>query len=260
MQIHYFCRMEMNKPSVIAIIPARYGSTRFAGKPLAMIAGEPMIWHVYRRAALALGEQNVWVATDDNRILEAITTRGGNALISSRPVDCGTDRCADALDQLPRRPDIVVNLQGDEPLIDPADINLLVNAMSDKSVDIATLARRFHPTEGFEALFDPGTPKVTFDSRHNALYFSRSIIPYVRDHDWKQWTTSADFHIHVGTYAFRTDVLSAIASLPPSPLEQAEKLEQLRWLEAGYRIRVALTANHSISVDTPDDIKRIQVK
>lgn len=247
----------MNRPDVVAVIPARYGSTRFPGKPLADIAGEPMVWHVYLRAAEALGEKNVIVATDDIRILQAVSSRGGRAVMSSRPVDCGTARCADAIAQLGLRPRIVVNIQGDEPFISPDDIIRLIRAMDDETVEIATLARRFEATEGFDTLFDAGNPKVTFDRNGYALYFSRSIIPYVRDHDWRRWIETTEFHIHVGTYAFRGNLLQEMVNLPPSPLEIAERLEQLRWLEGGYRIKVAITPNKPMSVDTPDDLQRI---
>lgn len=243
---------------VLAIIPARFASTRLPGKPLALIQGEPMIWHVYSQAAKALGPDNVLVATDHRSILQAVTLRGGNALITSPDLDCGTARCAEALRISGLNPDLVINLQADEPLINPADILKLVRCFDDPLVDIATLARPFNPTEGFDSLFSPDNPKVVFDDSMNALYFSRSIIPYVRDVDWQQWIHSASFHIHVGSYAFRPHVLRRVAALPPSSLEKAEKLEQLRWLQAGLRIRIALTQSHCISIDTPDDLEIVR--
>jgi len=249
--------MESNSTDVLAVIPARYGSTRFPGKPLALIKGEPMIWHVYKRAVQAVGAGNVAVATDDDRIYRAVTSRGGHAVMSSAGIDCGTSRCADALTKLDRTPRVVINLQGDEPLIDPADIHRLVTCMEDESVEIATLARVFNPSEGFDTLFNPNNPKVTMDSQGYALYFSRSIIPYVRDHEWREWINATTFHIHVGTYAFRPQTLMNLVALPPSPLEQAEKLEQLRWLEAGYKIKIAITRNCPVSIDTPRDLQQL---
>lgn len=239
----------------IAILPARYGSTRLPGKPLADIGGKPMVWHAYSRAAEVLGIENVYVATDDQRIVDAVTRLGGNALIVTEGVTCGTDRCARALDAIGRDAGIVLNLQPDEPFISPADIEQLMACFDDPAVEIATLARRFDPAEGFDELFSPDNPKVVFDSRGDACYFSRSIIPYVRDHEWRQWIRTTAFYMHVGTYGFRAEALRAVATLPPSPAETAERLEQLRWLHAGYRIRVAITTDRHISVDTPADLE-----
>lgn len=239
----------------IAIIPARYGSSRFPGKPLADIGGEPMVWRVYRRVAEALGRENVYVATDHQAISEAVSSRGGNAVITEGEISCGTARCAVALDLIGRSPDIVINVQGDEPFISGSHIRLLSDCFADSTVEIATLARRFNPEEGFDALFSPDSPKVVMDAEGNALYFSRSIVPYVRDADWKEWMQAAEFFLHVGTYAFRPATLRRIAALPECALEHAERLEQLRWLHAGCRIRVALTSEPLLSVDTEADLE-----
>lgn len=240
----------------IAIIPARYASSRLPGKPLAVIGDSPMVWHVYRSASQALGEGNVFVATDNDEIWQAVTERGGRCIMVKEAVDCGTARCAAALTKISGPdPDVVINVQGDEPFIDPDEIRSLAECFEASEVEIATLARKFDPAEGFDTLFSPDRPKVVTDIRSNALYFSRSIIPYVRDVEWKQWIHTTEFLIHVGTYAFRASTLLEIAQLPPSMLEKAEKLEQLRWLQAGYKIKILLTQSTHTGVDTPADLE-----
>lgn len=238
-----------------AIIPARIGSSRLPGKVLEKIGREPMVWHVCKAAGAALGPDNVIVATDSVEVLRTIESLGGRACLTERPVDCGTARCEAAVTALGIDSDIIVNLQADEPFISPDDIRRLVSAFDDDRTRIATLARRFDPAEGWDTLFSPANPKVAIDDDGFALYFSRSIIPYVRDVDWRQWTSAATFHLHVGSYAFRTDVLHRVVSLKPNPLEEAERLEQLRWLAAGYRIKVVVTDAMTMSVDTPDDLE-----
>lgn len=240
--------------NIIGIIPTRYDSTRFPGKPLAKIGGRTVIEHVYHRASEAL--DTVYVATDDHRIADAIKSFGGNAILTERECRNGTERCALALRQLPETPEGVINIQGDEPFIDPKDISKIIRRLSDRDADIISMARRFDPADGFESLFSKDTVKVVMDARMNAMYFSRSIIPYVRDYPWQQWLDSTDFYIHVGLYGFRTEVLSAITSLPPTACEIAERLEQLRWLSAGYRIGIELTRSHTIGIDTPDDLEK----
>lgn len=243
--------------SIAGIIPARYGSTRFPGKPLADINGRPMVMHVYERAVRALGADAVYVATDDTRILNAVERLGGHAVMTSGEVANGTARCADAIRRLGIEPDIVINIQGDEPLIDPEDIRKVAACFSDPSVNIATLARKFRPEEGFDTIFSPDNPKVVTDVNGDAMYFSRSIIPYVRDVNWQRWPESAPFLLHVGTYGFRRETLERIVTLPEAAAERAEKLEQLRWLHAGYRIRIALTENRPVSIDTPADLEKL---
>lgn len=238
----------------IAIIPARYGSTRLPAKPLALIGGEPMVWRVYQRVAEALGYDNVYVATDHEDVAEAVTSRGGNAIIAAGMITCGTERCEKALRISGRKPDVVINVQGDEPFIRPDHILKLANCFNSPEVEIATIARRFNPEEDFEALFSPDSPKVVMDENNDALYFSRSIIPYVRDKNWKEWIYATDFYMHIGTYAFRPETLKKVVALPVCAIEKAEKLEQLRWLNAGFRIRVAITDSHLFSIDTPADL------
>lgn len=237
---------------VIGLIPARYASTRFPGKPLERLGGHTVIERVYRRVSDAL--ENVAVATDDRRIMDAVQSFGGKAVMTSDRHRTGTDRIREAYANLGSDADIVINIQGDEPFIDPEQIRSLVGCFDDADTDIATLARRFDPSQGFEALFDPNLVKVTFGVNGRALYFSRSIIPYVRGVDWKLWLESATFHTHVGIYAYRADVLFRLADLPQSALEKAESLEQLRWLENGYNIRVAVTDSPTVGIDTPADL------
>jgi 3-deoxy-manno-octulosonate cytidylyltransferase (CMP-KDO synthetase) len=240
----------------IGIIPARYQSTRFPGKPLAMIGDKTMIERVYNRAALALGKDNVAVATDDDRIFAAVEAFGGKAVMTSSSHRSGTDRCREAYTLLGSDADVVINIQGDEPFIDPRQIEALKDCFSDADVKIATLARKFNPEAGFEALFDNNTPKLVTDNNMNALYFSRSIIPYVRNFKWQEWLDNATFFIHVGLYGYRAETLGELTQLPQSSLELAESLEQLRWLQNGYKIKVAVTDCPTIGIDTPEDLAR----
>ncbi len=237
----------------IGIIPARYASSRFPGKPLAMIGDMTMIERVYRQASKELDE--VVVATDDSRIFDTVTKFGGKAVMTSESHRSGTDRCREAYANVGSDADVIINIQGDEPFIAPQQIAALKACFDDSEVCIATLARPFDPARGFDALFDPNTPKVIMDNMMNAIYFSRSIIPYVRNHEWKQWLDHARFHTHVGLYAYRADTLDTITRLPQSSLELAESLEQLRWIENGFKIRVAITENPTIGIDTPEDLK-----
>lgn len=238
--------------NVIGIIPARYASTRFPGKPLALLGGKPMIEHVYRRAQSALG--NVAVATDDQRIIDAVKAFGGRAVMTSSSHRSGTDRVCEALHNLCSDADIVVNIQGDEPFIADSQITSLVKCFDTPETDIATLARVYDPEQGFDGLFDPNIVKVVFGNDGRALYFSRSIIPYVRGIEWQKWLEATTFHTHVGIYAYRADVLRQLAGLEQSSLEKTESLEQLRWLQNGYNIRVAVTNEPTIGIDTPADL------
>lgn len=237
----------------IGIIPARYASTRFPGKPLADIGGMTMIERVYRQASKALDE--VVVATDDTRIASTVEGFGGRAIMTSAEHRSGTDRCYEAYCLSGSEADVVINIQGDEPFIAPAQIEALKGCFDSEETRLATLVRRFDPALGWDALFDPNTPKVVLDSDMHALYFSRSIIPYVRNRPWQEWIDSAVFHTHVGLYGYRAATLAEIVSLPQSPLELAESLEQLRWLQAGYRIKAALTDAPTIGIDTPADLE-----
>lgn len=237
----------------IGIIPARYASSRFPGKPLAKIGELTMIERVYRQASKELDD--VAVATDDARIFDAVKAFGGKVVMTSESHRSGTDRCREAYANLGSDADVIINIQGDEPFIAPEQIASLKQCFDDPSVEIATLARRFDPARGFEALFDPNTPKVVISNDSNAIYFSRSIIPYVRNYPWQEWLEHAEFHTHVGLYAYRAATLDALTRLPQSSLEIAESLEQLRWIQNGYKIRVAITDRPTIGIDTPDDLQ-----
>ena len=242
-----------DKLKFIGIIPARYASTRFPGKPLAMLGDKPVIQHVYERARAVLGD--VAVATDDQRIFDAVQAFGGVAVMTGDHHRSGTDRVREAYDNLGSDADVVINIQGDEPFIAASQIRALMGCFNDPAVQIATLARRYDPQTGFDGLFDPNLVKVTFGDDGRALYFSRSIIPYVRGVDWKEWLDSAVFHTHVGIYAYRAETLKYIGTLPQSSLEKAESLEQLRWLQNGLNIRVAVTDAPTIGIDTPADLE-----
>ncbi len=242
--------------SFLGIIPARYASSRFPGKPLADIHGKPMIRRVYEQAVKAL--PLVYVATDDARIAECVEGFDGNVIMTSATHRSGTDRCAEAAAkiQLDRniQVNVVVNIQGDEPFIDPLQINELIRCFSSPDVQIATLVKRFGNGED---IFSPNTPKVVVGINREALYFSRSAIPFLRDADRQEWAVKHTFYKHIGLYAYRSDILRALSQLSPSPLEMAESLEQLRWLENGYRIKVAETEHETHAVDTPEDLVRL---
>jgi 3-deoxy-manno-octulosonate cytidylyltransferase (CMP-KDO synthetase) len=251
-------------PDCVVVIPARYASSRFPGKPLAIIAGRPMIQHVYERARQACLADLVLVATDDRRIQEAVAAFGGQAVLTSAAHATGTDRVAEVVRQL--RCDIVVNVQGDEPCIAPSAIDAIIQPLRDEAtVSIATLA---HPLQAVADFLSPHVVKVVVDGHSNALYFSRAPIPYDRQ-AWPQaphvlLAAGASLrpppgcYRHFGLYAYRRDVLLHLAALPQTTLEQAEQLEQLRAMEHGYRLRVVLTTHESVGVDTPDDIARVE--
>lgn len=237
----------------IGIIPARYASSRFPGKPLADICGQMMIERVYKRASIALDE--VVVATDDERIFDVVSSFGGKVVMTSSDHRSGTDRCYEAYCKVGSDADVIINIQGDEPFVAPSQIESLKGCFADEDVKIATLARRFDPAKGFEALFDPNIVKLTVSDAGRALYFSRSIIPYVRGVEWTKWLDSTSFLVHVGMYAYRAKTLKDITSMPQSSLELAESLEQLRWLQNGLNIAVALTDEPTIGIDTPADLE-----
>jgi len=219
-----------------------------------MIKGKSMIERVYERTKEVIDD--VVVATDDERIANEVCRFGGQAVMTSADCPNGTARVAEAYNLLDQDADIIMNVQGDEPFIEPELIRAVVNVLhSDPETGIATLAQRFDPAEGFEALFNPNRVKMTMDSHGHVLYFSRSIIPYVRDFKWQEWTGATEFFIHAGLYGFRNKVLKEITTLPHSSLEQAEALEQLRWLQNGYRITAAITDIKSHPIDTPEDLE-----
>ncbi|GAB1453755.1 3-deoxy-manno-octulosonate cytidylyltransferase [Draconibacterium sp.] len=234
----------------IGIIPARYQSSRFPGKPLAIIGNKPMIQWVYENVAKAVSE--VWVATDDERIFEAVESFGGKAIETLSTHQSGTDRCAEAALKIAKETDfdIVINVQGDEPFIQPKQIELLKSCFS-SDADIATLIKR---VETSEELFNPNRPKVVTDNQKNALYFSRSTVPYIRGSENEDWLSKHTFWAHIGMYAYKTDVLQKIAKLKQGELEMAESLEQLRWLENGFKIKTAVTEHQSMGIDTPEDL------
>ncbi len=239
----------------IAIIPARYASTRFPGKPLAMLGDKTMIERVYRRVSAVDGIDTVAVATDDDRIFKAVEAFGGVAVMTSDRHRSGTDRCCEAYSLLGSDVDVVINIQGDEPFIAVSQIQTVMEAFRNADVRIATLARPFNPDDSYEKLADPNTPKVVTDLNGYALYFSRSVIPYVRGAERDVWPACASYLTHIGLYAYRADTLKEITALPQSPLELAESLEQLRWLQAGYRIKVGLSTEPTIGIDTPADLE-----
>ena len=241
--------------NIVALIPARYASTRFPGKPLALIANKPMVQWVYERVASAF--DHTYVATDDERIAQAVGDFGGRYVLTSPHARSGTDRCAEAIDTLEReqniRFDVVINVQGDEPFISTEPLLRVAACFAQPQVDIATLVKRFAPTDD---IFNPNTPKVVLNLQGEAIYFSRSVIPHIRGAQPNEWSSKHLFYKHIGLYAYRTQVLRRIAQMPQTPLEQAESLEQLRWIEHGLRIKAIETDTETIAVDTPDDLER----
>lgn len=238
----------------IAIIPARYASTRFPVKPLALLAGKPIIQHVYERVSLVIAD--TFVATDDERIAAAVEAFGGKFIMTSTDHRSGTDRCEEAVQKCGIAADVVVNVQGDEPFIAASQIETLCQCFEQAGTDIATLVKPFTPDMGIEALKNTNSPKVVLDAQQCALYFSRSVVPFLRGVDEKDWLNQHTFYKHIGLYAYRRNVLAEITQLSPGALEQAESLEQLRWLENGYRIRVGKTDIETIGIDTPEDLQR----
>lgn len=240
----------------IGIIPARYASTRFPAKPLAMLGGKPVIRRVYEQVA-GLLDYTV-VATDDQRIADVVAAFGGNAVMTSPLHKSGTDRCREALTLCGDDFDVVVNIQGDEPFIRKSQVSALLACFDDPTTDIATLVKPFAPSDGLQALENPNSPKVVVDNRMNAIYFSRSVIPYLRGYDKEEWLARRTFYKHIGLYAYKSDVLKQITALPQSSLELAESLEQLRWLENGFRIKVGISEVETIGIDTVEDLARAE--
>lgn len=240
----------------IAIIPARYASTRFPAKPLAMLGGKRVIERVYEQVAGVLDD--AVVATDDERIFDAVRAFGGKVEMTSTAHRSGTDRCWEAYCKQGGEFDVVVNVQGDEPFIQPSQLEALKHCFDNENIDIATLVKPFEPSDGIEALENPNSPKVVLDSEGCAIYFSRSVIPYLRGIEREKWLTEHTFYKHIGIYGFRTDVLRTVTALPQSTLERAESLEQLRWLENGYKIGVGISNVETIGIDTPEDLARAE--
>ncbi len=240
----------------IAIIPARYASTRFPGKPLAQLGGKPVIERVYERVTSVIS--NAVVATDDERIYAAVEAFGGKVVMTSPDHKSGTDRCWEAYLKQGEEYDVVINVQGDEPFIAESQLRSIMECFNDEATDIATLVKPFVPEDGLAALQNPNSPKVVLDNQSRAIYFSRSVIPYLRGVDEQEWLSSHTFYKHIGMYAFRRKALSEVTSLPQSTLEKAESLEQLRWLENGYKIGVGITDVETVGVDTPEDLERAE--
>lgn len=237
----------------IGIIPARYASTRFPGKPLAILGGKTVIQRVYEQATSVL--QEAYVATDDERIFQTVEQFGGRAVMTRTDHKSGTDRIEEAAEKIGTDADIIINIQGDEPFIQQSQIETLMNLFDAPATQIGTLGK---PFESIEAAMNPNSPKIVTDLRGFALYFSRSVIPFVRGQQQSDWLQHFPYLKHLGLYAYRRDVLRQVTLLPQSPLELAESLEQLRWLENGYRIRVGLTNVETVGIDTPEDLQRAE--
>ena len=237
----------------MAIIPARYASTRFPGKPLAILGGKTVIQRVYEQVSSVLDD--VYVATDDERILTCVEGFGGHAVMTRNDHKSGTDRIEEAAEKVNATADVIINVQGDEPFIQPSQIKTLMHLFDTPETQIGTLGK---PFESMEAVGNPNSPKIVTDRRGFALYFSRSVIPFIRGEEPQAWLGHYPFLKHLGIYAYRREVLAEVTRLPQSPLEKAESLEQLRWLENGYRIRVGMTDVETVGIDTPEDLSRAE--
>jgi len=236
----------------IGIIPARYASTRFPGKPLVNIGGKTMIRRVYEQVQQSRLKE-VLVATDDDRILAEVQSFGGKAVMTGSQHQSGTDRCFEAYCTYDVPTDCIINIQGDEPFIQPEQINQVLDCFENPLTQIATLIKTVASTE---ELFNPNTPKVVIDNQEQAIYFSRHPIPYFRGADQENWLGQQRYYKHIGIYGYRADILEQITRLSPSQLEIAESLEQLRWLENGFKIKTALTTYDNFGIDTPADLEK----
>lgn len=237
----------------IAIIPARYGSSRFPGKPLALLGGKPVIERVVRQAETVLDE--VYVATDDNRIAQCVESFGGYPIMTRADHQSGTDRVCEALDKLGSDADVVINIQGDEPFVNRSQLETLISSFKSPETQIATLGKTFSTIEETK---NPNSPKIVLDNEGYAMYFTRSVVPFIRGKDESEWLACYPFLKHIGLYAYRSDVLRRITRLPQSSLELAESLEQLRWLQNGYKIKVGITHIETVGIDTPADLERAE--
>lgn len=237
----------------IGIIPARYASTRFPGKPLALLGGKPVIQHVYEKVAAVL--EAAYVATDDERIYDVVKSFGGQVVMTRTDHKSGTDRIEEAIEKIGGEWDVVVNVQGDEPFVAKSQLDTICHCFDDPTTQIATLGK---PFESMEAVQNPNSPKIVVDNMGFAMYFSRSVIPYVRGKEKSSWLTHYPFLKHLGIYAYRKDVLRQVTQLPQSSLEIAESLEQLRWLQNGFKIKVGTTDVETVGIDTPQDLERAE--
>lgn len=240
----------------VGIIPARYASQRFPGKPLAILGGKTVIQRVYEQVSKVLTD--VYVATDDERIFSKVASFGGKAIMTSPDHKSGTDRIEEAVEKLDEDFDVVINIQGDEPFIHESQIKELCRCFDDAATQIATLGKPFTKDQTMEELENPNSPKIVRDNNGFAMYFSRSVIPYLRNVNRAEWLQNHNFLKHIGLYAYRREVLKEITGLPQSSLELAESLEQLRWLQNGYRIRVGITDVETVGIDTPADLQRAE--
>jgi 3-deoxy-manno-octulosonate cytidylyltransferase (CMP-KDO synthetase) len=238
---------------ILGIIPARFASTRFPGKPLIDLAGKSMIRRVYEQAKKASSLAEVVVATDSEEIFKAVNAFNGNVIMTSDQHQSGTDRCAEVSKKMIGY-DAIINIQGDEPLIDPQQINLLASCFNDISTDLATLIKKIKTQE---ELFNYNTPKVIINNRSEAIYFSRQVIPYLKDVSPEDYLNKHTFYKHIGIYGYRTTTLGIIASMNLGNLEASEKLEQLRWIENGCTIKVAITDKESLAIDSPEDVIKV---
>jgi 3-deoxy-manno-octulosonate cytidylyltransferase (CMP-KDO synthetase) len=236
--------------NILGIIPARFASTRFPGKPLIDIGGKTMIRRVYEQAKKAKFLSDLIVATDDQRIYDEVLSFGGKAVMTGTQHQNGTERCAEVVSLTSVKPDVVINIQGDEPFIYPEQIDQLASIFEDDTAQIGTLIK---VCKDVSMLEKPSIIKATVSNNFKALYFSRSVIPYLRNTD-----VPVTFYKHIGIYGYRNAVLNELVKLAPSTLEMAESLEQLRWLENGYTIKTALTTYESVSIDVPDDLERVK--
>lgn len=240
----------------LGIIPARYASTRFPAKPLALLGGKTVIQRVYEQVVGILDD--AYVATDDERIADAVVAFGGKVVMTSVNHKSGTDRCYEACTKVGEGFDVIVNIQGDEPFIQPSQLLALKACFDDASTQIATLVKPFTAADTFDALENVNSPKVVVNRHWDALYFSRSIIPYQRNAEKCDWLLNHTYYKHIGLYAYRLEVLKELTALPQSSLELAESLEQLRWLENGYTIKVGISEIETIGIDTPQDLERAE--
>jgi 3-deoxy-manno-octulosonate cytidylyltransferase (CMP-KDO synthetase) len=239
---------------LIGIIPARYASTRFPGKPLIDIRGKTMIQRVYEQAAKSSRLQRVIVATDDERIEANVRKFGGEVCMTSSSHPSGTDRCAEVVTKFGLKNYAIINIQGDEPFIDPKQIDLVCDCFNDPKTELATLIKKISSSE---ILFSPNSPKVIVDNNQFAIYFSRQPLPFLRGVEESEWVNRHTFFQHIGIYGYRTDILGKITKLSPSILEKAESLEQLRWIENGFKIKTAETSLETIAIDTPEDLLKL---
>lgn len=240
----------------VGIIPARYASTRFPGKPLAKLGGKTVIERVYRQVSKVL--DYVYVATDSEQIFNTVISFGGNAIMTSPNHKSGTDRVEEAVNITGKKFDVVINIQGDEPFIHESQIKTICECFDDSQTMIATLGRPFSNNDTIAELENPNSPKIVCDNNNFAMYFSRSIIPYIRNVEKQEWLNSFNYLKHIGLYAYRRNVLSEITQLKQSSLEIAESLEQLRWLQNGYKIKVGITEIETIGIDTPEDLQKAE--